>query len=81
MVCVFLGNLRQMLVPNPQQLLLRVLARMLDVDALFMPPAAAHFEFNSSYSRRLHAAGYDESLMLHCVCHCVYLHGLKSSDL
>jgi len=49
MVRVFLGNVQQMLIPNSQQFFLRMLSRMLNVDAFFMPSTAAHDEFNSSH--------------------------------
>ena len=64
MIRMLLGNVGQMLVPNPQQLFLRMLARMLDVDALFMRATASDNKLNSSHSRTPGAARDNERLML-----------------
>jgi hypothetical protein len=64
-VCVFLGNFFQMLIANAHQLFLRVLARMLDVDAAFMRPATADNKFHSSDGGTASAAGNNKSFVFH----------------
>src|SRR5215470_3287661 len=71
---MFLRHLCEVLIPNPQQLFLRMLPRMLDVDTLFVRAAASDNKLNSPYRRTPRAARNDKRLMLLCFTHIFKLH-------